>query len=139
MKKILILSLLTTIAMGYLYIQMVSETNPKNVGTAVLGAQEEFLISPSVWVLGTKGIEQITIHIAVSYSQVETVDINIVKDEITLDEVESFSKFADNRGELVLKFKPKIVPAYENGFKPTVEVILNGNDDYSGTVTIKER
>ena len=82
-------------------------------------------VTPGVWVLdedGTTGNEQVTVHYAVPYSSV-----NLESLKITVGEVENivFNTFADDRGDLVIKFYPEQENLEVGGPYP---VLVTGND-----------
>lgn len=90
-------------------------------------AQEEPIqVSPSVWVLGTNAVEDITVHVAYPYSNVESVEVSV--DDVAF---EPTSVYFDARLELVFKFNPGLSEDFSD-YKddPQLEVIV--------TVTPKE-
>jgi len=74
------------------------------IGSLFVAAQEDFLVSPRLWVLGTNAMDSITIHVAYPYSSAYTVDVVIKGDYgYTITDVSTFS---DLRGDLVARFVP---------------------------------
>ncbi|MFC1711215.1 hypothetical protein ACFLZ1_01375 [Patescibacteria group bacterium] len=75
------------------------------VKTNVAKAQDnqlDPLVSPRVWVIGANAVEEITVHVAYPYS--ESLDVVLLVD----DYFPQFRTFADDRGDLVIRFKPEI-------------------------------
>jgi hypothetical protein len=77
------------------------------VDFASAGDEQDFCqVTPGVWVLdleGTTGNELVTIHYAVDYSLIDLSSLGIT---INNEQNTVFDTFADERGDLVIKFYP---------------------------------
>lgn len=106
-------------------------------------AQEPILISPSVWVLGTNAVEDITVHIeGQEYVSENEVSINIysaVDEEKLIEKIdeENIFTYTDNRGDLVIKFSPDM-EKYDDGESYEVKIIVDGIDIDAVTISVKD-
>lgn len=82
------------------------------VGPTWAEDEQDFMqVSPRVWVLaeeGTTGTDLVTIHLAIPYLSVDTstLIVSVIGEEYQEDECLITSVFADDRGDLVIKFLP---------------------------------
>jgi hypothetical protein len=99
MKKIIFAVLAALVVFGFV-----------QAGPAAAGDEQlPFQVSPRTWVLGASGIEVVDIHYAVSLSSVDadSLKVTLLSDGVPIDDpYVPVAVFADDRGELVVKFVP---------------------------------
>ncbi|MBU0757422.1 MAG: hypothetical protein KKF44_05115 [Nanoarchaeota archaeon] len=74
----------------------------------LVAAQEDLLVSPRTWVLGTSAVEAITIHVARPYIDEGVVVEVWNEDDVLVEQFTELYLYEDLRGDLVIKFTPDL-------------------------------